>query len=434
MTSSFAREPAPSLWAATARPPVSFPVQEGDIRADVVVLGGGYTGLSAAHHIAAGGETAVVLEAQEPGWGASGRNGGVITAKFRPSFPTIASAHGHAVARRMYAIAHEAVDAVEEFVDYYKIADAKLIRSGQVKAAHNDKTLRYAVDEVAWLKSEMGDRTMSLLSAGEVRAETGSAGFVGGVLNAGSGGIHPLNYVRGLAAGVAGKGVPVFSGSPALTLTRDGSGVLVETPRGTVRARQAIIATNSYSDLTPATGPMQRTIVPFRSAIIATQPLSANLAANIMPTGRTYTETKRMMRWFRKVDDRVIFGGRGAFGKSDSPAAFQALRKAMVGLFPQLADTPIEYRWSGLVAMTLDALPHIGRQDERVLYAMGYNGAGVAMASLMGRYLAALTRGEKPDLGLLAAARPKTVPFYPLREPAIRAVAGWYQFLDAIGR
>jgi glycine/D-amino acid oxidase-like deaminating enzyme len=162
--------------------------------------------------------------------------------------------------------------------------------------------------------------------------------------------------------------------------------------------------------------------------------LSANLAASIMPTGRTYTETKRMMRWFRKVDDRVIFGGRGAFGKSDSPAAFQALRKAMVGLFPQLADTPIEYRWSGLVAMTLDALPHIGRQDERVLYAMGYNGAGVAMASLMGRYLAALTRGEKPDLGLLAAARPKTVPFYPLREPAIRAVAGWYQFLDAIGR
>jgi glycine/D-amino acid oxidase-like deaminating enzyme len=303
-----------------------------------------------------------------------------------------------------------------------------------VKAAHNDKTLRYAVDEVAWLKSEMGDRTMSLLSAGEVRAETGSAGFVGGVLNAGSGGIHPLNYVRGLAAGVAGKGVPVFSGSPALTLTRDGSGVLVETPRGTVRARQAIIATNSYSDLTPATDPMQRTIVPFRSAIIATQPLSANLAASIMPTGRTYTETKRMMRWFRKVDDRVIFGGRGAFGKSDSPAAFQALRKAMVGLFPQLADTPIEYRWSGLVAMTLDALPHIGRQDERVLYAMGYNGAGVAMASLMGRYLAALTRGEKPDLGLLAAARPKTVPFYPLREPAIRAVAGWYQFLDAIGR
>lgn len=434
MTPCLALDPAPSLWAATARPAPVFPVQEGDVQADIVIIGGGYTGLSAAHHIAATGGSPVVIEAHEPGWGASGRNGGVVTAKFRPSFPAIAKAHGPAVARRMYDIAHEAVDAVGELVDHYGIADANLVRSGQVKAAHNEQTLRYAVDEAAWLKAEMGDTSMTVLSAGEVRDETGSDGFVGGVLNAGSGGIHPLNYVRGLAAGIAGRGIPVFSGSPALDLRRDGAGVIVETPRGTIRARQAIVATNSYSDLTPATRAWQRTIVPFRSAMIATEPLSAPLAATIMPTGRTYTETKRMMRWFRKVDGRVIFGGRGAFGKEDSPAAFRSLHKAMVGIFPQIADTPIAYRWSGLVAMTLDALPHIGRQDERVLYAMGYNGAGVAMSSLMGRYLAALARGEEPDLGPLRAARPRTVPFYPLREPAVRAVAGWYQFLDAIGR
>jgi gamma-glutamylputrescine oxidase len=195
-----------------------------------------------------------------------------------------------------------------------------------------------------------------------------------------------------------------------------------------------VIATNSYSDLTPATIRFQRSHIAFRSAMIATEPLSANLAASIMPTRRTYTETKRMMRWFRMVDDRVIFGGRGAFGKQDSASAFEALRKAMIGIFPPLGDVPVAYRWSGLVAMTLDSVPHVGRLDDRTLFAMGYNGAGVAMSTLMGRYVAAFARGETPDVGLLDANRLRAVPFYPLREPAVRLVAGWYQFLDAIGR
>jgi gamma-glutamylputrescine oxidase len=428
------RPSAPSLWASTAAPLRAFPPLQGSAQADVVIIGAGYTGLSAAHHLAASGLEPIVLEANQPGWGASGRNGGVITAKFRLSFPGIAAAHGREMAKRMYDIAHEAVDIVTELVDTFEIESAALTRSGQVKAAHNRETLAYAVTEAEWLKAELGDTTMSVLSAHQVHEETGSDGFVGGVLNAGSGGIHPLNYLRGLAAGVAAAGVRIHSSTPALRLRREGSGVLVETPTGIVTARQAIIATNSYSNLTGATRAYQNTLIPFRSAIIATDKLSPNLAASVMPTRRTYTETKRMMRWFRMVDDRVVFGGRGAFGKQDSPAAFRALHKAMTGIFPQLADVPLAYRWSGLVAMTLDSVPHVGRVDDRMLLAMGYNGAGVAMSSLMGRYLAAFARGETPDVGLLDAARMRRVPFYPLREPAVRMVAGWYQFLDAIGR
>ncbi|GAU80204.1 FAD-binding oxidoreductase [Bosea sp. BIWAKO-01] len=427
-------EAAPSLWRATANDLRSLPVLHGDKQADVAIIGAGYTGLSAAHHLAKSGLNPIVIEANQPGWGASGRNGGVITAKFRLPFPAIAAAHGKAMARRMYEIAHEATDIVAELVEAFDIADAALTRSGQVKAAHNQETLNYAVREAEWLRSELGDTTMSVLDADQVREETGSAGFVGGVLNAGSGGIHPLNYLRGLANGLLDRGIYIYADTPALGLRREGDGILVETPQGTVRARQAIVATNSYSDLTAATAYYRTTLIPFRSAIIATDPLSPNLAASVMPTRRTYTETKRMMRWFRMVDDRVVFGGRGAFGKKDSPAAFRALHKAMVGIFPQLADVPLAYRWSGLVAMTLDSVPHVGRADDRVLFAMGYNGAGVAMASLMGRYLAAYARGETPDVGLLDAARMRHVPFYPLREPAVRMVAGWYQFLDAIGR
>ncbi|MEH2535028.1 gamma-glutamylputrescine oxidase [Bradyrhizobium sp. AZCC 1588] len=426
--------PAASLWADTAESLPAFPKLAGEVKADVVIIGAGYTGLSAAHHIAKGGLSPVVLEANHPGWGASGRNGGVITAKFRLSFRDIDAAHGRAMARRMYEIAHESVDMVDELVSEFGIESARLTRNGQVKAAHNQATLKAAIDEAEWMKREMGDTGVRILDAHQAREETGSRGFVGGVLNPGSGGIHPLNYLRGLAKGVAQRGVPIFQESPVLALRRDGDGVIAETPGGSVRARQAIIATNSYSDLTSATVRLQLTLVPFRSALIATEKLSPNLAGSLMPTGRTYTETKRMMRWFRKVDDRVIFGGRGAFGKQDSESAFEALRRAMAGIFPELADVPLEFRWSGLVGMTLDSVPHVGRIDDRTLYSVGYNGAGVAMSSLMGRYLASLVRGEAVDLGLLDARRVRTIPFYPLREPAVRLVAGWYQFLDAIGR
>lgn len=423
-----------SLWAATADPAPALPRLKGERQADVAIIGGGYTGLSAAHYLAEAGLAPLVLEAGQIGWGASGRNGGVVSAKFRLSFPAIDAAHGRDMARRMHEIAQESVDCVEELVDSFAIAGARFARTGNLKVAHNERSLAAATAEAEWLRAALGDRSVSVLSKDAVREETGSAAFVGGVLTEGVGCLHPLNYVRGLTSGLAGRGVPIFEGSPAVALRRERDGILVETPDGLVRAKQAIVATNAYSDLTPATRAFQRRLVPFRSAIIATAPLSANLAATLLTARRTYGETRRMMRWFRMVDDRVVFGGRGAFGKQDSEAAFRALHRALVGLFPVLAEQPLDYRWSGLVAMTLDSLPHVGRLDERLLFALGYNGAGVAAASLMGRYLARFAKGESPDVGLLAAARSRPVPLYPLREPAVRLVAGWYQFLDAIGR
>src|SRR3954454_1569534 len=425
---------ANSLWEATAEPARDYPVLSGESQADVVIIGAGYTGLSAAHHIAKSGLAPVVLEANRPGWGASGRNGGVITAKFRLSFREVDAVHGRAMARRMYEIAHESTDMVEELVSEFGISSAQLTRTGQVKAAHNETTLKAAIDEANWMTREMGSAEVRILDKRGVRDETGSDIFVGGVLNPGSGGIHPLNYLHGLADGVARGGVAIFQETPVVRLRRENGGIVAETPQGAVRAKQAIIATNSYSDLTNATAQMQRTLIPFRSAMVATEQLPRNLAGRLMPTGRTYTETKRMMRWFRMVDNRVIFGGRGAIGRKDSEAAFDALRKAMVGIFPDLAEVPLAYKWSGLVGMTLDSVPHIGRLDERTLFSIGYNGAGVAMSSLMGGYLAAFVRGETPQVGLLDARRLKAIPFYPLREPAVRMVAGWYQFLDAIGQ
>jgi gamma-glutamylputrescine oxidase len=141
-----------------------------------------------------------------------------------------------------------------------------------------------------------------------------------------------------------------------------------------------------------------------------------------------------MLRWFRVVGDRLIFGGRGAFGKDDSQASFRALQRSMGEVFPVLRDQPIAFRWSGLVAMTLDYLPHAGQLDDKSFYAIGYNGGGVAMSTYMGSQLAAMTAGKSVELGLLSGEHFKPIPLHAFRAPGVRLAAGWQQFLDIIGR
>lgn len=425
---------ATSLWANTADPAPRLARLDTDISTEVAIVGGGYSGLSAAHALKKRGIHSVVLEANSIGWGASGRNGGVVTSKFRMTFPEIARIYGLDTAKRMHRIAHDAVDAVEEQVAELNIASAQFERTGNLRCAHTEHAQAVITNEAEWLRRELGDGTLSVLSSTQVADETGSQMFAGGVLISGSGTLHPLNYVRGIAAGLVSRKVDIYESSPVQRITRLPDGVLLEALTGTVRARQVIIATDAYSSLTPATRYFKRTIIPFRSAIIATEHLPPEINARLMIGRRSYTETRRMMKWFRKVDDRVIFGGRGAFGKEDSPSAFESLRRSMVEMFPELGQVEISFKWSGFVGMTLGQLPHVGRFDDRTCFCLGYNGAGVALATLLGQYAAAFAAGEKPDVSLLDAARLKPVPFYPLREPGIRMVAGWYQFLDSIGR
>ncbi|MER9169298.1 FAD-binding oxidoreductase [Mesorhizobium australicum] len=423
-----------SLWQETAGARPIFGGLSGDHRYDVAIIGGGYTGLSTARYLARRGLSAVVLEASRIGWGASGRNGGVVSGKFRVAFSEIAGRFDIDTARRMHDLGIEAIDHVGELVEDYGITSADYRSTGSLRCAHNAVSLESLKKEVDWLHQALGDRACSILSAQEMETETGSRDFVGGMLNTHGGIIHPLNFVLGIAAGLKAAGIAVFESAPVISLRREGSGVLLETPDGTITARQAVIATNSYSDLTAATAAVRNTIIPFRSAMIATEPLSGKAGSTLLAHDRSYTETRRMMRWFRKAGDRLLYGGRGAFGKKDSASAFAALHKAMVRQFPELGQTAVTHRWSGLVAMTMDSIPHVGRLDERVVYAVGYNGTGVALASSMGKHVAAIVTGESPNLGLLTSERLKAVPFYPIREPAVRLVAGWYQFLDAIGR
>jgi glycine/D-amino acid oxidase-like deaminating enzyme len=425
---------AHSLWRSTAQPGPLLQRLEADTTADVAIVGGGYSGLAAAHALQQRGIEAVVLEANEIGWGASGRNGGVVIPKFRVSFPAMAQAHGLETARRMHRIAHEALDAVEALIAELEIAGAQYERAGNMRCAHTPRALEAIVAEAAWLGSELKDTTCRAVSRGELAEELGSHAFFGGVLNEHAGTLHPLNYVRGIAAGLTRRSVRIHEHSPVTRIMREANGVVVQTPSASLRARQVLVATDAYSDVTPATRDVGRSAIPFRTAVIATKKLPAAVTAKLLARRRGYSETRRMMKWFRKVDGRLVFGGRGAFGRSDTAASFEALRRAMTSLFPQLEGTTIEFRWSGLVGMTLNQLPRVGRIDDRMCVCFGYNGVGVAMATLLGRYAASIIAGESPQLALLNAANQKPVPFHALRAPGVRAVAGWYQMLDALGR
>ncbi len=433
--------PPDSLWrhlaarAGTLDAPVGNGPLARDLHTDVAVIGAGYSGLAAAYALEMRGVPCVVLDANPVGWGASGRNGGVVSSKFRLSFPAIAARHGLDVAKRMHRLAHDSVRVVESLVDEFAIASAAFERTGSLRCAHTERALAACIAEADWVRTELGDRSMSALTRGEVEAESGSAGFVGGVLSADAGTILPLEYILGIARGLAARGVPIHESTPVVAIERvsGAPGVIVRTPAATVRAKQLIVATNAYSGLTSATAAYQRELVPFRSAMIATERLPAGLDAKLMTARRSYTETRRMMKWFRRADGRMLFGGRDAFGKEGQQTGFEALRRAMVALFPDLAGLRIEFQWSGYVGMTFNALPHVGRSDDATVFCLGYNGAGVAMASLVGQQAAALALGETPDLALLAQEGLRPVPFHSLRAPGVRLVAAWYQFLDAMG-
>ncbi|MBN3753130.1 FAD-binding oxidoreductase [Paraburkholderia sp. Tr-20389] len=429
-----------SLWRAmAARSPVAHaPVSMGsplarDLIVDVAIIGAGYSGLAAAYALQKRGVDCAVFDANPIGWGASGRNGGVVSSKFRLSFPSIASTYDLDTARRMHRLAHDGVRVVEQLVDEFTLERARFEHTGSLRCAHTERAFASIRAEADWVRTQLGDTSMTVQSREEITHETGSNGFVGGVLSADAGTILPLEYVVGIARGLTARGVPIYESTPIVDMMRIQEGVLLRTPGGSVRAKQVIVATNAYSNLTDATAQYQRELVPFRSAMIATERLSPELDAKLMVNRRSYTETRRMMKWFRKVDGRMLFGGRDAFGKEGQDTGFAALQRAMVSLFPDLAGVAVEYRWSGYVGMTFNALPHVGRSDAVTTFCLGYNGAGVAMASLIGQHAAALALGEKPELALLAQEGLRPVPFHSLRAPGVRLVAAWYQFLDAVG-
>jgi len=422
---------APSVWMTSALPARIFPRLENDLQVDVAIIGGGFTGLSAAYQLARSGVACAVLEAHDIGWGASGRNGGMAVLRYKTPWAVLARRHSEKIARRLHALLLSAVDSLEATVADLKI-DCGFSRYGHLTAANGRSAMAMLESDVRWL-AMIGDRAPRMLGREETAELAGTDCYLGGYLDPRAGGIHPLNYARGLAAGLSDLGVPLFTGSAVTAVSEDGQGVNLVTAGGTVRAKQLLIGTNAYTELFPFATNLQRRIVPVSTSVITTEPLPESCLRAVLPQGHLVSDTRHLLNYFRIAPgNRLLFGGRGSLTGRESPDVYLGLERKFFEIFPSLVGTAIDHRWSGKVAVTLDDFPHVGRLSPRVAYAMGYGGRGVALTALLGRMLADIAQGRDADVGPMSTGAFTPIPFHALRIPAMKTVAGYYRFLDAL--
>lgn len=363
-------------------------------KVDVAIVGGGFTGLSAALALAKSGASVAVLEAGRVVGEASGRNGGHCNNGLAHDLGGLAASLGLERASALYRAFDDAVDQVEALIAREAI-DCDFIRTGKIKLAAKPEHFA-KLEASAELLRRTVEPELGIVRPEQMRREIGSDGFYGGLVFPRSAHMHMGRFGVGLAEAAARHGAAIYENAAVTGLRRlNGRAHRLATARGEIEAGQVLLATG-----TSRSGPfawLRRRIVPVGSFIIATEPLAAELAASIMPTRRTATTTKNIGNYFRLTpDNRLIFGGRARFAlsspKSDAKSG-TILQARMLELFPQLAGTRIDYCWGGLVDMTADRLPRAGERDG-VFYALGYSGHGVQMSVHMGQIMARVMGGD----------------------------------------
>jgi glycine/D-amino acid oxidase-like deaminating enzyme len=365
---------------------------------DVAIVGGGYTGVAAARKLAIQGAKAVLLEAQTLGWGASSRNGGIAHPGFKWGPRTLGKRYGPEVARAIYGESLEALDLVFGLIRDNDI-DAELRPNGWLEVAWAPSHFDGFADEAAAL-IEWGARAR-VIEKDRLREEIGTDAYHGGLALDPGGVLHPAKWFAGLVGLAEGAGADLHEGTQVLGIRRQRDGwFVVKTGRGAILARDVLVATNGYTD--GAAPSVRRRIVPIGSYIIATEPLPADLAHELSPTGRAYFDTKNFLSyWHVSADRRLIFGGRVSFLPTSVDRTARLLFRRMLDIHPQVAGYRVEYSWGGKVAMTLDRMPHIGRLGG-VMHAVGYSGTGVLMSTYLGTRAAEwLGGGEPPALAKL---------------------------------
>jgi glycine/D-amino acid oxidase-like deaminating enzyme len=406
-----------NLYAETARPAPHTPLLDGDKRVSVAVIGGGFTGLSTALHLAERGVDVAVLEAHEPGWGASGRNGGQVNPGLKHDPDTVEQDFGSDLGRRMVALSGNAPNVVFDLVQRHQI-DCQALQSGTLRAGISPRDAAgIRTTEAQWARR---DAPVAWLDGAALRRATGTARYAGALLDRRGGQVNPLGYARGLAQAAMQAGAAVFGGTPAQRVRRDGALWHVRTPTGTVRADKLVLATNGYSD--DLWNGLRRSIVPVFSAILASEPLPETLARDIMPARSALYEMGRVTVYYRMDrDNRLLMGGRCVQRDIAASHELRYLSDYAHRLFPALRNIAWTHAWSGQLAVTRDHYPHIHEPHDDVLVCLGYNGRGVAMSTAMGPQLAQRIVGGRAAEFDMPITTLRTIPFHALWRSAVTA-------------
>ena len=420
----------PRGWyeASTARAPERTP-PSGRRSADICVIGAGFTGLSAALHAAETGARVIVLEAESVGFAASGRNGGQIHTGLRMDQMDLERWLGTAHARDLWALSEEAKALVHSLIARHRICCD--LKSGLIIAAHDGRAERALADDTEYLAKNYGYREARTLNAEETARLIGSAIYRGGRLDCGGGHLHPLAFVRGLAAAAENAGAEIFEQSRVLAIEETGSGVELRGAHGNIFAGKAILATDAFTgDLVPQ---LARYIGHIESFVTATAPLPEPLAREILPGDEAVADTRHVLDYYRKSSDgRMLFAGREAYFGMPQDIA-RLVRPRMLRVFPQLRDVETEYGWSGTVGITVTRMPHFGKIGERVLFAYGYSGQGVSLATLGGRLLAEAAQGHEERFDVFARVPPRAFPGgQMLRKPLLAAGLFAFKLADTL--
>jgi gamma-glutamylputrescine oxidase len=400
---------APSYYAATANSWIPQPQLLGETRADVVVVGGGFTGLSAALHAAEAGFSVVLLEGKRIGWGASGRNGGQMIPGMRWGAADLAERFGDDMARALVGLANSAGALVKGRIARHAIACD--LRHGHFHAAAKPSHLDAMKRELAVLERLLDYQGARVVEAGDVGDYVASPRYHGGFADDNGGHLHPLNYALGLAKAARDAGVTIFEDSAVTAIDHTGP-VVARTAQGSVIARHGVLACDAFmGEVEARLGAMT---MPVANYNVATAPLGPEQAAALIPSGAAVSDSKFVLNYYRlSADNRLIFGGGEKYSPRPPADIERFVRPYLEQVFPQLKGMGIDHAWGGLVGVTLNRLPHFGRIGQS-FFAHGWSGHGVLMTTLAGQLIAEAMQGTAQRFDLFASLPVRPFPGGPL--------------------
>jgi len=419
------------FWSVDSPAPKTYLNKSLPEKTDVVVVGGGFTGASAALQLAKGGARVTLVEAESIGWGASSRNGGQALSCLHHTLEKSIKIHGRELAREMFQAAVQAANTVEQIVRDEKL-DCDFVRCGNIEAASKPAHFE-ALKREQDILQEVAGFEVSILPKSAVSSELGTDSYFGLMVNPRSGSVQPAKFVQGMALAAERAGADIHEGTRVLAIDRvagiDGSHFIVNTDRGILSSKEIVLAANAWiGNIAPQ---FRHRVLPVDSFVIATERLPEDLAQRLIQKNRVAYDTRNVLAYYRLSPDRhMVWGGEGTYKGVNSKTNIKILRQGMTKVFPELADFKIDYFWSGTLGITFDENTHAGQIDG-MWYSMCYVGHGVTLATYLGQQLANAILGREshnPFANL-------NIPLMPvLRENSwMENIAKtWYRLLDMI--